>query len=264
MVVIPNPVTRFPKVSANWTNKTVISVGRHEPMKGFDMLIDAWAIVAKKHPDWTLKICGPGNNEPYKKQAEKLGLHQIKDLGFVESVYDEMSTASIYVLSSRFEGFGIVLIEAMAMGLPCVAFTCPAGPRDIVSNHQDGILVEKNNVPKLAEAICFLIDESDEDAMEFVRRVIGMQDDQEPLHIVEQLVEIAVGELKGRPCQMEAAVSDKRIKVTLRHDGKPIDERMVWLMGDHTDRVDYSPDGDTGYWLLTIRRDIPPLFVTRR
>lgn len=157
-VVIPNPVTKFPEISANWTNKTVISVGRHEPMKGFDMLIDAWAIVAKAHPDWTLKICGPGNNEPYKKQAERLGLDQVHDLGFVDSVYDEMSTASIYVLSSRFEGFGIVLIEAMAMGLPCVAFACPAGPRDIISDYQDGILVEKNNVEKLAEAICFLIE----------------------------------------------------------------------------------------------------------
>ena len=106
--------------------------------------------------------------------------------------------------------------------------------------------------------------EGDEDAMAFIRRVIAEQADREPLRIVEQLVEIAVGELKDRPCQIEAAVSDKRMKVTMRHSGKPIDERMVWLMGDHTDRVDYAPDGDTGYWLLTIRRDIPPLFVTRR
>ena len=106
--------------------------------------------------------------------------------------------------------------------------------------------------------------EGDEDALAFVRRVIRMQPDCEPLRIVEQLVEIAVGELKDRPCQIEAAVSDKRMKVTMRHSGKPIDERMVWLMGDHTDRVHYTLDDDTGYWLLTIRRDIPPLFVTRR
>lgn len=102
----------------------------------------------------------------------------------------------------------------------------------------------------------------DEDAMEFIRRVIAEQDDREPLRIVEQLIEIAVGELKGRPCDISAAISHKRMKVTLRHYGKPIDERMVWRMGDHTDHVDYALDGDT--WQLVIRRDIPPLFVTRR
>ena len=105
--------------------------------------------------------------------------------------------------------------------------------------------------------------EEDEDALTFVRRVIAEQPDPEPLHIVETLVEIAVGELKGRPCEVEAAVSDKRMKVTLRHYGKPIDERMVLLMGDHTDHVDYAPDGE-GTWELIIHRDIPPLFVTRR
>ena len=99
--------------------------------------------------------------------------------------------------------------------------------------------------------------------MEFVRRVIAEQEDREPLRIVEQLVEIAVGELKGRPYEVSAAVSDRRMKVTLRHHGKPIDERMVLLMGDHTDRVNYTPDGDDA-WKLVIRRDIPPLFVTRR
>lgn len=103
----------------------------------------------------------------------------------------------------------------------------------------------------------------DEDYLEFIRRVIADQPDREPLRIVEQLTEIAVGELKGRPCDISAAVSDKRMKVTIRHNGRPIDERMVLVMGDHTDRVDYHPEGDDT-WMLIIRRDIPPLFVTRR
>ena len=72
-----------------------------------------------------------------------------------------------------------------------------------------------------------------------------------------------MGELKDRPYDISAAVSDKRMKVMLRHYGTPIDERMVMLMGNHTDRVDYAPDGDDA-WQLIIRRDIPPLFVTRR
>jgi len=102
-----------------------------------------------------------------------------------------------------------------------------------------------------------------EDAVEFVRRVVNEQSDREPLHIVEQLVEIAVAELKGRTCDISAAVSDKRMKVTLRHNGNEIDSRMIRVMSDFTDRVDYQADGDDA-WLLVIRRDIPPLFVTRR
>ena len=107
------------------------------------------------------------------------------------------------------------------------------------------------------------IREEGEEAIEFVRRVIADQPDREPLRIVEQLVEIAVAELKGRPCELSAVVSAQRMKVTLHHSGRPIDERMVWVMGDHTDRVDYYPDGDDG-WKLVIRRNIPPLIVTRR
>ena len=103
----------------------------------------------------------------------------------------------------------------------------------------------------------------DEDYLEFIRRVIADQSDREPLRIVEQLVEIAVSEVKERICDISAAVSDKRMKVTLRHVGKQIDERLIMIMSDHTDRVDYQPDDDNDYWVLTIRRDVPPLFVTR-
>jgi hypothetical protein len=105
--------------------------------------------------------------------------------------------------------------------------------------------------------------EVNEDALEFVRRVINEQPDREPLRIVGLLVEIAVGELKDDSYDISAAVSAERMKVTIRHRGTPINERMIRVMGNHTDRVDYHPDGDDA-WLLVIRRDIPPLFVTRR
>jgi hypothetical protein len=105
--------------------------------------------------------------------------------------------------------------------------------------------------------------EGDEDALAFVRRVVNMQSDREPLRIVETLVEIAVTELKDRPCDITAEVSDKRMKVTLRHSGHQIDSRMIRVMSDFTDRVEYHPDGDDA-WQLVIRRDIPPLFATRR
>ena len=105
--------------------------------------------------------------------------------------------------------------------------------------------------------------EENEDMRSFVKRIIAEQPDQEPLRIIEQLAEITMSELKDRPCQFSATASEKRMTLTVHHSGRAIDERMVWVMGDHTDRVDYRPDDDDG-WILTIRRDIPPLFVTRR
>ena len=104
----------------------------------------------------------------------------------------------------------------------------------------------------------------DEETRDFVRRVIAEQEDREPLHIVRQLVEIAIDELKDRPYDISIHITEKRMKVTLHHKGQPIDSRIVWIMGDHTDYVDYHSDGTNDGWILTIRRDIPPLFVTRR
>ena len=105
--------------------------------------------------------------------------------------------------------------------------------------------------------------EENENIRSFVKRVIAEQPDQEALRIIEQLAEVTMSELKDRPCQFSATASVKQMTLTICHSGDAIDERMVWVMGDHTDRVDYHPDGDNG-WVLTIRRDIPPLFVTRR
>ena len=86
--------------------------------------------------------------------------------GNVDNIPKLLSESDIFVLPSRYEGFGLVLIEAMAVGLPCVSFDCPAGPKDIITDHIDGILVERNNVDKLAEAICFLI-EHDKERQEY-------------------------------------------------------------------------------------------------
>jgi hypothetical protein len=104
--------------------------------------------------------------------------------------------------------------------------------------------------------------DDDEDAKEFVRRIISEQSDRDALLIVEQLVEIAVSLLKDRPCELSATASPQRMIVTLRHSGRPIDERMILLMSDHTDHIDYTPVGNE--WKLVIRRDVPPPFVTRR
>ena len=99
-----------------------------------------------------------------------------------------------------------------------------------------------------------------ETAIAFVKRVVAEQSDRELLRIVVQLVEIALGELQGRPCEVSVTASKQRFTLTLRHEGKPIDNRIVCLMDDHIDRAKYQPDGDS--WVLTLRRDIPSFYIS--
>ena len=80
----------------------------------------------------------------------------------VANITDKYMESSIFVLSSRYEGFGMVIIEAMACGVPPVAFTCPCGPKDIIHDYQDGFLVENGNIEQLAEKICYLIEHEEE------------------------------------------------------------------------------------------------------
>lgn len=158
--VIPNPSPFTPRKFSSCLNKRIISVGRLSEQKGYDMLIDAWQIVSCKHPDWELNIYGEGL---LKDELET----QIKEKGVNETLHiceptsaiaEKYAESSIYVMSSRFEGFGLVLIEAMACGVPCISFDCPYGPSDIIRNDEDGLLVENGNVRKLAEAIIYLIE----------------------------------------------------------------------------------------------------------
>ena len=132
------------------------------PQKGFDRLIPAWSIVSKKHPDWTLSIYGDGMRRQLEQQIEELGIapnclleHSVPD------IVEKYCESSIFVLSSRYEGFGMVIIEAMACGVPPVSFTCPCGPRDIINDGKDGLLVENGDIKGLAEKICYLIEHED-------------------------------------------------------------------------------------------------------
>lgn len=160
--VIPNPVSYFPEESSACQAKQVIAVGRYTWQKGFDMLIQAWAQVHHRHPDWRLRIYGPGEADAFKQQVREQHLEETLFCeGPTKDVYSRYMESSIYVLSSRYEGFGIVLVEAMSAGLPCVSFACPCGPRDIIRDGEDGILVEPNDVQALADRICFLIEHED-------------------------------------------------------------------------------------------------------
>lgn len=160
VTVIPNPSSFFPEEQSDCTAKQVIAVGRYVGQKGFDRLIEAWCIVAEKHPDWKLKIYGDGwMREQLQQQIEESGLI---NSCFLESIVSDtaqkMKESSIFVLSSRFEGFGLVMIEAMACGLPVVAFACHCGPRDVISDGVDGWLVEDGDIHGLAENINILIE----------------------------------------------------------------------------------------------------------
>lgn len=157
--VIPNPLPFYPEISDKPRRKRVIAVGRYFDEKGYDMLLRAWAIVEKICKEWELDIYGDGNKTYYEKLSSSLGLdkRRFRLNGSVSNVQDEYLDSSVFVCTSRFEGFGMGIIEAMACGLPVVAFDCLWGPRSIISNGEDGILVENGNVAKFAESVLELI-----------------------------------------------------------------------------------------------------------
>ena len=159
LMVIPNPITINNDQYSDCTSKKAIAVGRYTYQKGFDMLLDAWKEVYKKHPDWQLFIYGGGNRETYTKQTKDLGIESVVSCeGPVDNIKDKYLSSSIFILSSRFEGFGLVLAEAMSLGLASVAFSCPCGPKDIIYNDIDGLLCENGNIKELASNICMLIE----------------------------------------------------------------------------------------------------------
>lgn len=159
VVVIPDPLTFSSSTYSPLTEKRVIAVGRYVYQKGFDLLLKAWSVVEKKCSNWVLTIIGQGERLQYESLIDKLKIDRArcKLLGPVERIQSEYLSSSLLVMSSRFEGFGMVLVEAMSCGLPVVSFDCPCGPKDIIKDHIDGLLVENGNVEKLADAIIWLI-----------------------------------------------------------------------------------------------------------
>lgn len=155
---ISNPLSFFPEHITGIPSKQVLAVGRYEPQKGFDLLLQAWQQVHQQHPDYVLAIYGAGDPTPYKRQAQELKIENSCQFHApVDNIAEKYMESEIFVLSSRFEGFGMVITEAMSCGIPSVSFACPCGPKDIINNGKDGFLVENGNINKLAEKICFLI-----------------------------------------------------------------------------------------------------------
>ena len=158
--VIPDPLAFDITEVSPLKAKRVIAVGRYVYQKGFDLLLQAWAKIEKQFPDWELAIYGMGDRSSYENLAKQLGINMNRCHlnGSTQNIKKEYLESSLFVFSSRFEGFGMVLIEAMACGLPVVSFDCPCGPKDIVSHDEDGLLVPSGDIDKLANAMSQLMD----------------------------------------------------------------------------------------------------------
>jgi glycosyltransferase involved in cell wall biosynthesis len=137
----------------------LLAVGRLVEQKGFDLLIQAFASIASTEPGWDLVIVGEGpQREDLEIRIRNLGISERVFLpGRVGNVGEWYEAAHLFVMSSRFEGFGNTLAEAMAYGLPVVSFDCLTGPRDIIRHEVDGLLVSPLDVPALAQALVQLM-----------------------------------------------------------------------------------------------------------
>lgn len=179
VTVIPDPITievKSEKVKSEKCVNRVVTIGRYAYQKGYDLLLQAWAEISRirdleNGEEWSLDIFGQGNQTDYRQLMVELGIDTDRCHlnGPVEDVVKVYQDSSIFVLSSRFEGFGMVLVEAMACGLPVVSFDCPAGPDEIITDGVDGLLVPSGDVHALAEKLMVLM--SDEN----LRRRLGQQ-----------------------------------------------------------------------------------------
>jgi glycosyltransferase involved in cell wall biosynthesis len=147
---------------ADLTAKTVLAAGRLTKQKGFDLLVPAWAQVAEKHPDWRLRICGEGLMRPRLEElVSEHGLGDSIELPGACDMDEAMGSSSIFVMSSRYEGFPLILIEAMSKAMAVVSFDCPTGPADVIDNGRNGLLVPFGDVDALGRAILELIEDED-------------------------------------------------------------------------------------------------------
>ncbi len=162
IIVIPNFLSYFPEEGSTLSSKKAIAVGRYTWQKGFDLLIKAWSNVHKFHPDWELHIYGTGDKSEYESLAIKENVNKTVYCHSAEkNIYKRYMQSSIFILSSRYEGFMMVIPEAMSCGLAVVSFDCPCGPKDIINNNLDGFLVENGNIKELEEKINLLIEKED-------------------------------------------------------------------------------------------------------
>nr|BFE38999.1 hypothetical protein GCM10010200_112500 [Actinomadura rugatobispora] len=161
VVRIPNALPVLPGGPSPRERKVILAAGRLTRQKGFDLLVRAYEPLAAEHPDWTLRIFGAGaRRDRLRQMIDERGLAgRVVLRGRTPDLAGEMERASVYVLSSRFEGMPMVIIEAMSKGLPVVAFDCPTGPGEMIQNGGDGLLVPEGDVAGLTAALRTVIED---------------------------------------------------------------------------------------------------------
>lgn len=160
-LVIHNPISTYPRSPEPVGEKVLAAVGRLDPQKGFDLLLDAFAGIAARHPEWRLTIWGEGpERSALEARVTALGIEELVRLpGVSRSSREWIAGASAFVLSSRFEGFPNALGEAMAAGLPVAACDCEFGVGLLVTPGVDGLLVAADDAPALAAILDQLLDD---------------------------------------------------------------------------------------------------------
>lgn len=153
--VIPNPVVIPAAHKMSHTGRRIVATGRLVEQKGFDLLLSAFAKIANEFPDWTLVIRGEGPlRKTLEEQRHELGLDgRVSMPGVTVRPGEWVEEADVFVFSSRYEGWGNVLTEAMAGGVPVISFDCPFGPREQITDNENGLLVPSEDVDALANAM---------------------------------------------------------------------------------------------------------------
>ena len=161
--MIPDPLSIKVNGTSPLTSKRVITIGRYSYEKGYDILLRIWSVVEKKCTDWKLDVFAMGDPTPYVKMMDELSIDK-KRCHLHSSVVDveeEYLNSSILVQPSRTEGFGLVLVEAMACGLPVISFDCENGPRSIITDGEDGFLIPPFNIELFADRLAHLMSDVD-------------------------------------------------------------------------------------------------------
>lgn len=158
--IIPNSVPKTDQKADVINSNIVIAAGRLVPLKGFDLLLNAWAMLPDElRSHWQLRIFGDGQLESsLKEQIVRLGIQSSAEIhSSSKDIFREYAKCAFLVLTSAYEGFGMVLIEAMAVGLPVISFDCKCGPRDIIDNGNNGLIVHHGDCHALSKAMSNLM-----------------------------------------------------------------------------------------------------------